>query len=64
MITKFVNELGDKVFAETGPWLVGEDFKVGAHIMINGFFYIVQGHHIEFSDTVLGVARIVIVKEA
>ena len=62
MITKFINETGRVTYAEMGPGLTSEDFKVGAHIMINGLFYVVKAHHIEFGLNP-AIARMVIIEE-
>ncbi|ULA52475.1 hypothetical protein [Enterobacter phage vB-EclM_KMB19] len=62
MITKFTNALGNIVYAQTNESLSSADFKLGGHIMIKGYFFVIEGHHIEIDDN--STVRIVIVKEA
>ncbi|QQG32324.1 dTMP synthase [Citrobacter phage CkP1] len=63
MITKFVNETGNIVFAETQEDLLSTDIQVGSAIMISGFFYKIQASHIEFVKN-FPPHRVVIVKIA
>jgi hypothetical protein len=62
MITKFINDLGNIVYAQTNESLCSSDFKLGGHIMIKGYFFIVEGHHIEIDDN--STVRMIIVKKA
>lgn len=62
IITKFINKFGTVTYAEIGSDLTSEDFKVGAHVMINGRFYVVKAHHIEFGLNP-AIARMVIIEE-
>ncbi|HIH9267796.1 hypothetical protein ENTB43_213 [Enterobacter phage Entb_43] len=62
MITKFTNDIGSVVYAQTDEQLCSSDFKLNSHIMIKGYFFVVAGHHIEIDGD--STTRIVIVREA